>query len=103
MDHRVNHPRQHSDRNVSPEALDMVFAGLSDPEEDDISDVQSFDKDDMWSDNGNGFSDHIPESEDDSELPTDDIILTLLESVDDVWESLVGIVCLASFPIISDC
>ena len=101
MDHCVNHPRQYSDRNVSPE--DMVFAGLSDPEEDDISDVQSFDEDDMWTDDGDCIIDHIPESDNDSETPSDDIMLTLLESVDDVRASLVGIVCHISFLTISDC
>lgn len=90
MDHRDNHPRQSPDGNVSPEALDLDFAGLSEPEEDDIFEVQSFDEDDMWTDD---CDDHTPDSDDGSKMPSDDVILMLLESVDVARASLIGIVC----------
>jgi len=94
MDHHADHPKQSSDRNSPIEPLHLIFDGLSDPEEDDIFDVWSFDEDDMYgSDNGDDIIVMIPEPDDDLETPSDDVIWALLESVDELQTSLVGMVC----------
>jgi hypothetical protein len=74
--------------------LPLILDGISDPEEDAISDTQSFNEDDMYysegSDDEENATDSIPESVDDSRAPSDDAVLAHLESVDDVQVSLIG-------------
>jgi hypothetical protein len=71
-----------------------ILGGISDLEEDAISDAQSFNEDDMYYSAGSDDEDDatvpIPESEGDSGAPSDDAVLAHLESMDDVLASLVG-------------
>jgi hypothetical protein len=129
MNCHVNHPKQPSsreDKNHSDEYIHSPFYGLLEPEEDDTSDVQSFNEDDMYgsdigndivitvpeskvaiqsfdeddmysSDIGNDNAIRLPESKDNLQTSSDDVLLTLPASVDDVWTSLVGMVSHLSF------
>jgi hypothetical protein len=129
MDHNINNPKwldSRLDRDPSIEYIHSTFASLSEPEEDDTSDVQSFDEDDMYgsdigndivvtvpesedavqsfdedtmhsSDIGNSSVIMLSESEDDFQTSSDDVILTLLASVDNLQASLIEMVSHLSF------
>lgn len=93
MAHHTAHTKQPSiGREV--EYHHPLFTSPSDPEDNEIPDVQSFDEDDMYrSDIRDDTIITLPLSKNDLQTPSDGTILTLLESVDDVKTLLVGIVC----------
>ena len=99
---------------LPPDPLPLILDGISDPEEDDIFDVQSFDEDDMYdsdgsSDGEDGEDDEvdmavpipesddgsqpIPESRDSSQEPLDDVIMAHLDSMVDKQTPMVTMVC----------
>ena len=94
--------------------LPLILDGISDPEEDDIFDVQSFDEDDMYDSDGSedgedGEDDEddmavtipesddgsqpIPESCDSSQESLDDVIMAHLDCMEDKQTSMVAMVC----------
>ena len=99
------------------DSLPPILDGISDPEEDDIFDVQSFDEDDMYDsdgssdgeDGGDGKDDEEdmavpipesddgsqpnPESRDSSQEPLDDVIMAHLDCMVDKQTSMVAMVC----------
>jgi hypothetical protein len=82
-----------TDWNASIDCLHMGGIMYSDTEEDTISDVHSFDEDDMYgSDNGDDIIVICPDSEDDVQAALDNYIVTVLESANDIQSSLIGIV-----------
>ena len=87
--------------------LPLILDGISDPEEDDIFDVQSFDEDDMYDSDGSSDdldgsddgeesddgSQPIPESCDSSQESLDDVIMAHLDCMEDKQTSMVTMVC----------